>query len=77
MPFRRYEVLGLVRRGHVNRPVIALLHELGFSPADIAAALAPFRGASRRQEEIFRDARFRVFDDYVNLLFTNGLGPSM
>ncbi|MBI5774324.1 MAG: UDP-N-acetylmuramate dehydrogenase [Verrucomicrobia bacterium] len=44
--------------------VIALLHQLGFAAADIAAAIAPFRGAARRQQEIFRDARFRVFDDY-------------
>src|ERR1051325_2652710 len=44
--------------------VIALLHQLGFAPADIARAIAPFKGALRRQQEIFRDARFRVYDDY-------------
>jgi UDP-N-acetylmuramate--L-alanine ligase/UDP-N-acetylenolpyruvoylglucosamine reductase len=44
--------------------VIALLHELGCAPADIAKAIAPFRGAARRQELLFSDARFRVFDDY-------------
>jgi UDP-N-acetylenolpyruvoylglucosamine reductase len=44
--------------------VIALLHQLGFPPADIARAIAPFRGAARRQQELFTDARFRLFDDY-------------
>ena len=44
--------------------VIALLHQLGFPPADIARAIAPFRGAARRQQELFSDARFRLFDDY-------------
>jgi UDP-N-acetylmuramate--L-alanine ligase/UDP-N-acetylenolpyruvoylglucosamine reductase len=44
--------------------VIALLHRLGFAPGEIARAIAPFRGAARRQQELFRDARFRVFDDY-------------
>jgi UDP-N-acetylmuramate--L-alanine ligase/UDP-N-acetylenolpyruvoylglucosamine reductase len=44
--------------------VIALLHQLGHPPADIARAIAAFKGAARRQEELFRDARFRVFDDY-------------
>jgi UDP-N-acetylmuramate--L-alanine ligase/UDP-N-acetylenolpyruvoylglucosamine reductase len=44
--------------------VIALLHQLGHPPADIARAIMPFKGAARRQEEVFRDTRFRVFDDY-------------
>jgi UDP-N-acetylenolpyruvoylglucosamine reductase len=44
--------------------VIALLHQLGFQPPEIAGAVAPFRGAARRQEELFSDARYRVFDDY-------------
>jgi len=44
--------------------VIALLHQLGFAPAEIAAAIAPFQGAARRQQELFRDARFCVMDDY-------------
>ena len=44
--------------------VVALLHQLGYAPAAIAGAIRDFRGASRRQEELFRDARFRVFDDY-------------
>ncbi|PYI81665.1 MAG: UDP-N-acetylenolpyruvoylglucosamine reductase [Verrucomicrobia bacterium] len=44
--------------------VIALLHHLGFAPERIASAIAGFRGATRRQDEVFRDHRFRVFDDY-------------
>jgi UDP-N-acetylenolpyruvoylglucosamine reductase len=44
--------------------VIALLHELGYAPADIAWAIAGFTGAARRQQELFRDGRFAVFDDY-------------
>jgi UDP-N-acetylmuramate--alanine ligase len=44
--------------------VIALLHQLGHAPEDIARAIDGFRGAARRQQELFRDSRFRVFDDY-------------
>ena len=44
--------------------VIALLHQIGFDPEKIAQAIAPFRGAARRQQELFRDQRFRIFDDY-------------
>ena len=44
--------------------VVALLHQLGFAPADIARAMAGFAGAARRQQELFRDSRFRVFEDY-------------
>jgi len=44
--------------------VIALLHRLGFGAEGIARAIEPFRGAARRQQELFADARFRVFDDY-------------
>ncbi len=44
--------------------MVALLHQLGFPPADIARAIAPFRGAARRQQELFADARFRIFEDY-------------
>ncbi|HYV28615.1 MAG TPA: UDP-N-acetylmuramate dehydrogenase, partial [Candidatus Eisenbacteria bacterium] len=44
--------------------VIVLLHQLGFAPEKISAAMAGFRGAERRQQELFRDHRFRVFDDY-------------
>jgi UDP-N-acetylmuramyl tripeptide synthase len=29
--------------------VIALLHQLGYAPADVARAIAPFRGAARRR----------------------------
>jgi UDP-N-acetylmuramate--L-alanine ligase/UDP-N-acetylenolpyruvoylglucosamine reductase len=44
--------------------VAALLLELGVAPGAAAAAMDGFRGAARRQEEVFRDGRFRVFDDY-------------
>ena len=44
--------------------VIALLHRLGYAPEQIARAIADFTGAARRQQELFSDARFRVFDDY-------------
>ncbi len=44
--------------------VIALLHRLGYAPDAIARAIADFTGAARRQQELFSDARFRVFDDY-------------
>jgi UDP-N-acetylmuramate--alanine ligase len=43
---------------------IALLHQIGYAPHAIAGALAPFRGAARRLQELFRDERFLVFDDY-------------
>jgi UDP-N-acetylmuramate--alanine ligase len=46
--------------------VIAVLHQLGYSPAAIARAMAGFRGAARRQQELFRDEHFRVFDDYAH-----------
>ena len=44
--------------------VVAFLHRNGFEPADIARALATFRGANRRQQELFADDRYRIFDDY-------------
>jgi UDP-N-acetylmuramate--L-alanine ligase/UDP-N-acetylenolpyruvoylglucosamine reductase len=44
--------------------VVALLHQVGYEPDQIAQAIAPFRGAARRQQQLFRDERFRVFDDY-------------
>ncbi len=44
--------------------VIALLHQLGYAPAAIAGAIADFTGAARRQQELFGDSRFRLFDDY-------------
>jgi UDP-N-acetylmuramate--alanine ligase len=43
---------------------IALLHQLGYPADRIAGAIAGFRGAARRQEELFADERFRLFDDY-------------
>ncbi len=44
--------------------VIALLHQLDFKPGEIAPAVAGFEGAARRLQQLFVDARFRVFDDY-------------
>jgi UDP-N-acetylmuramate--L-alanine ligase/UDP-N-acetylenolpyruvoylglucosamine reductase len=44
--------------------VVALLHRLGYPADRIGDAIADFTGAARRQQELFRDARFRVFDDY-------------
>ncbi len=44
--------------------VIALLHQLGYQPSAIASVVARFRGAARRQQELFRDARCRLFEDY-------------
>jgi UDP-N-acetylenolpyruvoylglucosamine reductase len=44
--------------------VIALLHQLGYSPDAIAPAIARFRGAARRQQELYHDARCRLFEDY-------------
>jgi hypothetical protein len=44
--------------------VIALLHQLDFEPGRIARAIADFRGAARRQHEIFAGGDVRVYDDY-------------
>src|SRR5205814_1196486 len=44
--------------------VIALLHQLGFAAPDIAEAIACFQGVARRQQDLFRDSRFCVIDDY-------------
>jgi UDP-N-acetylmuramate--alanine ligase len=43
---------------------VALLHQLGYSPVNIAGAIADFHGAARRQQELFSDGKVRVFDDY-------------
>ena len=44
--------------------VIAVLSELGFGANEIAKAIRDFTGATRRQQELFRDSGFRVIDDY-------------
>lgn len=44
--------------------VIAMLHQLGYAPEDIARAVAGFRGAARRQQCLYREARWAVYDDY-------------
>jgi UDP-N-acetylmuramate--L-alanine ligase/UDP-N-acetylenolpyruvoylglucosamine reductase len=64
--------------------VIALLHQLQFQPDAIARAIRLFRGAARRLQELYRDERCRVFDDYghhptevrATLQALNALGPS-
>ena len=43
---------------------VALLMELGFDATRIAGAIRDFKGAARRQQEIFNDGRIRIFDDY-------------
>jgi UDP-N-acetylmuramate--alanine ligase len=44
--------------------VIALLHQLELKPLDIGRAICSFRGAARRQQQLFKDDRCRVIDDY-------------
>ena len=43
---------------------IAFLHHQGFPAADIARAIAGFKGAARRQQTLFADSRFQVIEDY-------------
>jgi UDP-N-acetylmuramate--alanine ligase len=43
---------------------IALLHQLGFPAAAVAQAIAPFRGAARRQQLLYGDEQLRIYDDY-------------
>jgi UDP-N-acetylmuramate--alanine ligase len=58
--------IGLLGHQNISNAgaVIALLHQLGYAPARIAAAIAGFRGAARRQQELYRDENIRIFDDY-------------
>lgn len=44
--------------------VIALLNSLGYEAESIAGAIREFKGALRRQEELYNDGRIKVFDDY-------------
>jgi len=44
--------------------VIAFLHQLGHGPDVIRDAIAEFRGAARRQQELFSNETIRIFDDY-------------
>jgi len=44
--------------------VVVLLHQLGFGASEIAGAITGFQGAARRQQELFRDSRFCLVDDY-------------
>lgn len=43
---------------------VAFLHQQGFAGADIARAIAGFKGAARRQQTLFADSRFQVIEDY-------------
>lgn len=60
--------LGLAGKKNVSNAgaVVALLDQEGFSAADIGAAIAGFKGAARRQQELFRNDQFRVIDDYAH-----------
>ena len=44
--------------------VIAFLHANGFIVEEISEALSVFKGVKRRQQQLFGDNRFRIFDDY-------------
>ena len=57
---------GLIGEKNISNAacVVALLHQLCFPPAEIARAIAPFKGAARRQQELYSDESCRVFDDY-------------
>ena len=43
---------------------VALLHNLGHGPSEIARAIEPFAGAARRQQFLFNEGGIRVVDDY-------------
>ena len=69
--FRGNDLLGSVTLGipgahnaHNALLVIALATDLGVPFGEISSALGSFRGAKRRFELKYRDAEFRVFDDY-------------
>lgn len=44
--------------------VVAFLHQNGFQVDEIARALFTYCGANRRQQELFADEHYRIFDDY-------------
>src|SRR6185295_4710356 len=46
--------------------VVAYLDQDGFSGPQIGTAIAGFKGAARRQQELYRDAQFRIIDDYAH-----------
>lgn len=58
--------LGLLGDKNISNAgaVVALLHQLGFDAPSIARAIGEFRGAARRQQELFAGHEIRVFDDY-------------
>jgi UDP-N-acetylmuramate--alanine ligase len=57
---------GLVGRQNVANAaaVVALLHQLGYAPEAVGRALAPFRGAKRRQDILLATETCRIWDDY-------------
>lgn len=61
-PFR----LGLIGRQNVSNAaaVVSLLLELDFDARMVSEALALFRGVMRRQQLVFANRHYRVFDDY-------------
>lgn len=44
--------------------VVAFLHQNRFQPDEIAKSLLTCLGANRRQQEIYQDGNYRIFDDY-------------
>jgi UDP-N-acetylmuramate--alanine ligase len=58
--------IGLIGSKNISNAaaVIALLHQLDLKPLDIGRAICSFRGAARRQQQLFKDDRYRVIDDY-------------
>jgi UDP-N-acetylmuramate--alanine ligase len=63
--------------------VVAMLHQLGYPPGEIARALAPFEGAARRQQLLYAGRGLSIYDDYghhpseiqATLRAFRGLGP--
>ena len=46
--------------------VVAFLHRNGFQVDEIARSLITYHGANRRQQELFSDEHYRIFDDYAH-----------
>lgn len=58
--------IGLIGQQNVSNAgaVIALMHQLRINLDELRPILQSFRGARRRQELVFQNAQFKVFDDY-------------
>ena len=68
---RRGQVLGqfkieLLGEKNISNAVaaIAFLHSNGYAADEISYALRRFKGVNRRQQELFGDRSYRIFDDY-------------